>query len=57
MKRQTAVEWLEQQLKEIHEKNNLIIEDSIWDTAKKKEQSQATDDWWDGFRTIAIKTT
>ncbi len=51
MKRQTAVDWLEEQLKEIHEKNNLIIEDLIWDTAKKKEQLQATDAWWDGFRT------
>ncbi len=51
MKRQTAVDWVEEQLKEIHEKNNLIIEDAIWNTAKKMEQSQATDAWWDGFRT------
>ena len=39
-KKQTAVSWIEQQLKDILEKNNIIIEDSIWNHALQMEKEQ-----------------
>jgi hypothetical protein len=54
MKRKTAVEWLISELP-------LAWDDpyyrEIINKALQMEQSQATDAWWDGFRTMAIKTT
>jgi hypothetical protein len=55
MKRKTAVEWLKSELP-------LDWDDPYYRDIIKKalqmEQSQSTDAWWDGFRTLPeIKTT
>lgn len=39
-KKQTAVSWIEQQLKDILEKNNIIMEDSIWNHAQQMKREQ-----------------
>jgi hypothetical protein len=37
MKDKTPVEWLELQIKEILKKNDIIIEDAVWNTARQME--------------------
>ena len=37
IKDKTPVEWLELQIKEILKKNDIIIEDAVWKTAKQME--------------------
>jgi hypothetical protein len=48
-KKETAVNWLELKIKEILEKNDIIIEDAIWDMAKNMEREQINHAWNDGY--------
>jgi len=50
MKNKTTVEWLELQIKDILEKNNIIIEDAIWNMAKDMERTQITNAYIVGER-------
>ncbi len=47
-KKQTAVRWIEQQLKDILEKNNIIMEDLIWNHALQMEREQIIDAYYEG---------
>ena len=49
-KKQTAVNWLEIKMKEILEKNDIIIEDAIWEMAKDMERTQITNAYIVGER-------
>jgi uncharacterized protein YxjI len=48
-KKQTAVSWIEQQLKDILEKNNIIMEDSIWNHAQQMEREHIVESYCSGF--------
>jgi hypothetical protein len=43
MKDKTPVEWLELQIKEILKKNDIIIEDAVWNMAKQMEIDMTRD--------------
>jgi hypothetical protein len=53
-KKQTAVSWIEQQLKDILEKNNIIMEDSIWNHAQQMKREQIIDAFSEGTKMINI---
>ena len=47
-KKQSSIDWLEQQLKSIIEQGNIEVENLIWQQAKAMHKEEIEDAWDDG---------